>query len=261
MFYILAKYFLLFILFSFFGWCMEVVVTLSTTKKLVNRGFLVGPVCPIYGCGGVLLTLLLRKYISDALVLFVMSLIICSVLEYFTSYLMEKMFKARWWDYSKKKFHVNGRICLENCIAFGLLGLFIVKFVTPFFSGIIDNSPRIVIWILFYSILTVFVVDNIVSFKIISSFKKTARSIHKDSTAEITKKVKEILVSRGGLYKRLVSAFNFEASEKLLLEIQNKVATTVKKAQEFANDSKEKVSKMIKDIDIPLIDDKKKKKK
>ena len=85
MFYILEKYFLWFILFSCFGWCMEVVVTLSTTKKLVNRGFLVGPVCPIYGCGGVLLTLLLRKYISDALVLFVMSLIICYVLEYFSN--------------------------------------------------------------------------------------------------------------------------------------------------------------------------------
>ena len=243
----ICKYFVLFIAFSFIGWCMEMVVTFIGTKKLVNRGFLVGPVCPIYGWGGILLNLLLRKYINDPIVLFVMSLLICSVLEYFTSYIMEKMFKARWWDYSDKKFHVNGRICLSNCIAFGVLGLLIVKFVAPFFYGIVGSFSNIVLYIISGVLALVFFTDLIVSFNVISGFKKTAKSINKDSTAEITKKVREILISRGGLYKRLVSAFNFEASEKLIIDIQNRVVNTVKKAQDFAKDSKDKVTKIVKD--------------
>lgn len=243
----ISRYFLLFIAFSCIGWCMEMVVTFLGTKKVVNRGFLVGPVCPIYGWGGILLNLLLRKYIYDPIVLFVMSMLICSILEYFTSYIMEKMFKARWWDYSNKKFHINGRICLSNCIAFGVLGLLIVKFVAPFFYGVIDSFSINVMYIVSGVLAIIFFTDLIVSFNVISSFKNTAKSINKDSTAEITKKVKEILISRGGLYKRLVSAFNFEASEKLLLDIQNRVVNTVKKAQDFAKDSKDKVTKIVKD--------------
>ena len=99
--------FLLFMLYSIMGWLLEVTCKLIEKHKFINRGFLIGPYCPIYGHGAILMILLLIKYQSDPLLLFTMSIVICSILEYFTSYIMEKVFKARWWDYSRRKFNIN----------------------------------------------------------------------------------------------------------------------------------------------------------
>ena len=92
-----SLYFMLFIIYAFIGWIMEIIFTLYKDKALVNRGFLMGSYCPIYGSGCVLIILLLERYLDDPVVLFVMSLVICSILEYVVSYVLEKMFKARWW--------------------------------------------------------------------------------------------------------------------------------------------------------------------
>ena len=135
--------FLLFMTYSFIGWLMEVTCKLIETKKIINRGFLIGPYCPIYGWGCLLITMLLNKYVDDPLVLFVMAIIICSILEYVTSYLMEKLFKARWWDYSKRRFNINGRICLETMVPFGLLALFIMYFINPFFVSLYLRKSRL----------------------------------------------------------------------------------------------------------------------
>ena len=107
-----SVYFILFIIYAMIGWCIEIINGLIQTKKFVNRGFLI--------------TLLLSKYYNDPIVLFFMGIAVCGILEYLTSYIMEKIFKARWWDYSKRKFNINGRICLETIIPFGLLGCFII---------------------------------------------------------------------------------------------------------------------------------------
>ena len=96
------------------GWCIEVIDTLITTKKFVNRGFLIGPYCPIYGVGAIIMIVSLNRFIDVPIMLFVMSMVIFALLEYYTSYFMEKLFRARWWDYSTKKFNINGRICLET---------------------------------------------------------------------------------------------------------------------------------------------------
>ena len=234
--YTLILYFLLFVFYSFVGWCMEVIVTLCTTKKLVNRGFLIGPLCPIYGFGCLLIITLLHKYLNDPIILFVMAVVLCSILEYFTSYLMEKLFKARWWDYSNKKFNVNGRICLDNLVAFGALGLLVMYVINPFITNLIGNFSFNLLKIVSLVLLVILLVDMTVSFKVISSFKNVAKSVKKDSTEEITKKVRELLIVKGGLYKRLVSAFNFEASEKLLREritkVTKKIKTGVDKAKQ-----------------------------
>ncbi len=237
----ICLYFTLFIIYSFLGWLMETIYCYFCTKKLVDRGFLIGPVCPIYGLGCLGIIVLLRKYHSDPLVLFVLAMIICSFLEYFTSYLMEKLFKARWWDYSDKKFNINGRICLENIVAFGILGLLLINFINPFFLSILNKINVNVLNIIAIVIFIIFLVDNIISFKIISGFKKVAKSIKKDSTEEITTKVRELLTKKGGLYRRLVSAFNFQASEKLLKNISRKVKENASKALEFIDNSKDKL--------------------
>ena len=231
----LAFYFVLFIIYSFMGWCMEMMVCYYASKKWVNRGFLIGPVCPIYGYGCLIITILLKRYLGDPIVLFVMAVVLCCILEYFTSYLMEKSFKARWWDYSNRKFNLNGRICLENAVLFGVLGLLLSYIINPFVVRMLGFVPTMVFNIFAIILLIVFLVDNIISLKIISGFTKVAKTIRKDSTEEITKKVKEILVKQGYLYKRLVSAFNFQASEKLINDIKSKIKHETLKAKRLIN--------------------------
>lgn len=247
--------FLLFILYSFIGWCMEVCVVFFNTKKLVNRGFLIGPLCPIYGWGSILIIILLNKYENDYIALFVMAMLLCSILEYFTSYVMEKLFKARWWDYSDKRFHINGRVCLDNAIAFGVLGIFVLKIVNPFLLKVIGILPSIGLYIVSGIIFVIYLVDNIVSLKVITGFKNVAKSINKDSTEEITKKVREVLSKRGGLYKRLVKAFDFEASRALLKDIQEKVTTGAKKAKETVEEVFSRLEDVPEELKKRIIDE------
>ena len=118
-----ASYLLLFFTASFLGWCMEVICKLIQFGRFINRGFLIGPWCPIYGFGTVLITLLLSKFTDDPLAVFALAMLLCGTLEYLTSYIMEKAFHARWWDYSAKKFNLNGRVCalLSAVLLFAVL--------------------------------------------------------------------------------------------------------------------------------------------
>ncbi len=241
----LAIYFILFIIYSVIGWAMESLFCFYKTKKLVNRGFLIGPVCPIYGLGAAAIVFFLSKYKEDLFTLFIMGAFICSALEYFTSYIMEKLFKARWWDYSDKKFNLNGRVCAENTIAFGVLGVILVSFINPFVVNNIEKLSRVTINSIAIMLAVILILDIIVSFKIIKGFTKAAYSIKKDSTEEITKRVREILIKRGGLYKRLVSAFDFKASSKLILDFTSRIRDEAKqKIDEVSKETRETIKKI-----------------
>ncbi len=211
--------FLLFIIYSVTGWIIEVIATYPDTKCFVNRGFLIGPYCPIYGNCAIAMILLLHN-IKDPILLFILSIIICSVGEYVTSYLMEKLFHARWWDYTKNKFNLNGRICLVNSLAFGVLGFLLIKFVNPFVVGLITKLSPTIMNILFYTILILFLIDNVISFKVIFKIKNmSVKYVHLDNTKEITEKVKKIL-SDNVLAKRVFKAFpnirfKFNLKEKM----------------------------------------------
>lgn len=199
--------FLLFIIYSFLGWLMEMVYMGIKSKKLVDRGFLIGPICPIYGCGALLMTFFLERYYDDLIALFVFATILGSVLEYLTSYIMEKLFKTRWWDYSDFKFNLNGRISLFSSTVFGILGTITIHIFNPFFTGILTWLPDIVLWILSIVIGIVLLIDVIVSFNVISKIKKVDLSGAKDSTEEITARVREVLKNSSKLGKRLIMAF------------------------------------------------------
>ncbi len=207
-------YFLLFTIYSFVGWVIEVVGKLIEKRRFINRGFLIGPVCSIYGFGCIAMILLLTKYKNCPLLLFFMAILICSVLEYFTSYFMEKIFHVRWWDYTRKRFNLNGRICAETMVPFGLLGCLVIYVVNPAFSKIILEIPANLINIVAFIIFGLYVIDNFISISIIFGFKDTLKTFEKDGTEEITKKVKEVLLKRNLLYKRLVNAFPTFLSKK-----------------------------------------------
>lgn len=217
-------YFLLFIVYSFMGWIIEVVFTLFKDKTLVNRGFLMGPYCPIYGYGCILIILLLKRYLDDPVVLFIMSVIICSVLEYVTSFVMEKLFKARWWDYSDRKFNINGRICLETLVPFGVLGCLLMYVINPFLSGIIIEIPSTILNVIAILLLVVYLVDNVVSFSIITKIHISTKSMITDNTEEITRKVREYIADNSRFGKRLMKSFpNVKMLKRKLKKGKNRV--------------------------------------
>ena len=113
--------FVWFIIYSFFGWVYESLWASFNERQWVNRGFLSGPVIPIYGFGAVSFVLLLSD-INNPAYIFILGMLIASILEYFTSWAMEKLFHARWWDYNHYPFNLNGRICLYGALLFGFCG-------------------------------------------------------------------------------------------------------------------------------------------
>lgn len=202
----MKKYILIFFIYAIAGWIMESTMISIKNKKFVNRGFLIGPICPIYGYGVVLITVLLKKYQDDIVVTFFMSIIICGVLEYLTSFFMEKIFNARWWDYSKRKFNINGRICLENLVLFGIASCFIVYIVNPFIMQKIELIPELVQNIVIVVLLLIHLIDNIVSYKIILNLKRVSNEIE-DNTIEISEKVRNIIHNKSIFHRRLINAF------------------------------------------------------
>lgn len=122
--------FLWFLLYAFIGWVYESVLVSVSERRWVNRGFLNGPLCPIYGCGAVLAIVLLHDF-TNPIEIFLISSFGASILEYITSWGMEKLFHARWWDYSHYRFNIQGRICLLGAIVFGFGGVLIIDVVQP----------------------------------------------------------------------------------------------------------------------------------
>ena len=139
---IIAAYFVNFIVFSFMGWVWETVYCTFKTKHWQNRGFLYGPVCPIYGTAAVT-ALIVFNFVpvlnTGSLASWKIFLICAAgsaVIEYTTSYVLEKIFHAVWWDYSKVPLNVNGRICLPATCGFGLAGIVIVRYLFPFIRSL-----------------------------------------------------------------------------------------------------------------------------
>lgn len=226
----IENYISLFFIYSFLGWLMESVSDTIKKKKFVNRGFLIGPYCPIYGAGVLLITILLRKYNNDIWITFFMSLLICGTLEYLTSYVMEKLFNARWWDYSQRKFNINGRICLETLIPFGIAGTFIIYIANPFFLKYINMIPDMVMHVLTGAFVMIYIIDMILSFKIIMNLKQMSKEF-KDSTVEISEKVRKIIKTKYRLYRRLVNAFP-RIKENVLYEKWEEMKQRVEESKE-----------------------------
>lgn len=223
MLYTVEKYFLLFFIYAVVGWCIEVTGELISKHRFVNRGFLIGPYCPIYGFGAALITLLLKRYLNDPAALFVMAVVVCSVLEYLTSFFMEKLFHARWWDYSKDKFNINGRICLRTMIPFGLLGLLMMYVLNPFLLGVLEKLPSAALTVISIIVFATYITDNVISFNIVKNVK-VAGLPFTDNTEEITEKVKQILRKKSVLNRRLVNAF-----PKMKLKLKKKLDSTKSK--------------------------------
>lgn len=244
----IEMYIILFTIYSIMGWIMEVISGIIQRHKFVNRGFLIGPYCPIYGFGGIAITILLGNFmetmeavsITDSIwISSIVIMCICGVLEYLTSYLMEKLFHARWWDYHRFKFNINGRICLETLIPFTIIGQLILRYANPAFIEIIGNISGVWLHIIAGTIVAIFIADISVSYNIIHSFKRISNEA-KDNTEEITIKVKEI-ISKTWRGRRLISAFpNVDIDV-----IRAKIRKRVEESKEKIEQRKKKLEKII----------------
>lgn len=242
----LTQYFLLFMIYSVAGWVLEVTCKLIEYKRFINRGFLIGPYCPIYGWGAVAITFLLYRYSYDPLILFFMTLLTCSILEYATSWVMEKLFKARWWDYSKRKFNVDGRVCLGTMIPFGIFGMILTYVTNPLIISGLDKVNPTTLNIIAIVLLVIYLVDNVISSIVIFGFRKTTvqvgREGRQDNTEQITKKVREILSSKSWMYKRLVDAY------PKLIAIKTKIKEIKEEVKENAIEVKNSINEKAQDV-------------
>lgn len=148
-----------FTIYSFLGWLAETIYCFITDKKFTYRGFLYGPVCPIYGFGGVIVSKFLHGIEGNPIKVFFGGMILASILEYITSYILEKLFHMKWWDYSHHKFNINGRVCLLNSTLFGLLSVFIVEVLEPMLRDSVSSIPSSIIYPLSTIIIIAFIVD------------------------------------------------------------------------------------------------------
>ena len=190
--------FLLFIFYSFFGYILEISNCSIREKKLVlNRGFFLGPYLPIYGVSCLLMGSFIIRYKDDLLTVFVMSAFVCTTVEYITSYVLEKIFKARWWDYSDKKFNIEGRVCLFNAFLFGVGGVFFTYVLNPFVLTIIGKLPTLALRIVSITLMVIFLVDVIITITTLYQVKvSTIKFKRRDVTSELTKIIREELIKK-----------------------------------------------------------------
>ena len=167
----IASCFLWFFLYSLLGWIYETTLCSISQRKFVNRGFLNGPYCPIYGAGALLVILLFGK-MTNPFELFICSAVVTCALEYLTSYGMEKLFHAKWWDYSSRRFNLHGRICLEGAFVFGLLSVLVVQFLHPFVREMTALIPAPIRYGLAGTIAAAMLCDLWVTVRAMADFQK-----------------------------------------------------------------------------------------
>lgn len=172
------KIYICFFIYSIIGWIWESFLCSSVElKKLVNRGFFIGPYCPIYGLGATLSYLLLRD-IGSATLIFILASIVSCTIEYIVGYILEKIFKDRWWNYDNYPFQLHGRVCLYGLVIFGLANVVIVKISTPFLMFSLSVIKDSILIGLAISISLVSFVDLIITISARKKLNKRLSNIH-----------------------------------------------------------------------------------
>lgn len=213
-------YILYFFFYSAVGWLFESIYCSIGEKKIINRGFLVGPMCPIYGTGTLVMAVLLYNPFRDKpLLVFLLGMILCDIVEYFTSVIMEKLFNARWWDYTHELLNLHGRICFKHTLYWGVGSLLFVRFVHPQIVDLFERIPERYIAPIVTGILVIFVVDVIYSAiravgvaklkRKIYELKDLLNSSSQDSSGIFNSAYYTVKENAESAYKTV--AYNFEA--------------------------------------------------
>lgn len=167
-----------FAIYSFIGWLYEsIICSLIKYGRVVNRGFLVGPYCPIYGYGALLTILLVKS--NNILLIFTVSILISTGLEYITAYFLEKVFLRKWWDYSHFKFNLHGRVCLYASLIFGVANVLLVMIIHPYISHVVTGIDKTSYGSVLFLVLMG--IDTIYSLRKHYSYKKIAEKVYSNT--------------------------------------------------------------------------------
>ena len=200
----------LFFIYSVAGWVTEVFLKFLEYKRFINRGFLIGPYCPIYGAGAVLITVggkLLSPVDRTWAMSFLIAFVLCGLLEYLTSYILEKYFHARWWDYTERPMNLHGRVWIGNLILFGIGGVFILEDFNPRLLALAHRlEPRLFAAILIAASI-LFVADAVMSYFIMNLLKQGVEKSRADKSEEIAAEVRYLLENRSAFHKRILDAY------------------------------------------------------
>ena len=230
----------LFTFYSFSGWCLEVSYYFKNEKKFVNRGFLKGPFCPIYGFSIVTLILLLQQYKNNLLLLFIFAFFITSFFEYITGFILEKVFNAKWWDYTDDPFNIQGKVCLPYSLLWASGEVVIIKFINPVVEEILYDLPYIFNYLIFYCVVFYFLLDFLITIHSLLGFNKPSYPFEFASNGFSLGKVTSI--SSSYKYKAINKIKNFEnVFHKLRLSNRKFI-------QNFNNKSHNQLSEIIKNI-------------
>ena len=170
---------LYFFVYGFLGWCTEVGFAAFKTHHFVNRGFLNGPICPIYGVGVTAVITVLTPYKSDIIVLYILSVVLVTVLEGVTGWAMDKIFHNKWWDYSDMPLNIGGYVCLLFSIVWGFACLFIIYFIQPLVHDLLAFLPTIVGIILIIILGITLIADLYVTASTIFKFNRRLAAMEK----------------------------------------------------------------------------------
>lgn len=169
---------LIFFIYSFLGWCWETFpCSAIELDKIHNRGFLLGPICPIYGLGASLSFGILKNF-ESSLEIFIYSAFLSCLIEYIIGYLLEKFFHKRWWDYSNYPFQINNRVCLYGLLIFGLANILIVKKLTPILLFSLSLSSDRILDLLVVFFVSLFAIDLILTLNHLTHGFKTLNKVY-----------------------------------------------------------------------------------
>ena len=229
----------IFIIYAFIGWCTEVSYAALDTGKFVNRGFLNGPYCPIYGCGVVIVVAILTPLKENLLILFAGSFLLTSVLEYITGYILEKVFHNKWWDYSDKPFNIKGYVCLKFSIYWGLACTFIMDIVHPIIYAAIRFIPFMLGVVLLSIIMCVFAADCIITVTTILKFNKRLK-VMDEMAASIHRLSDEI---GENIYENVTDVIEkSEKFQKTHVELMDKISETKENIYGLPQTAKDKLA-------------------
>ncbi len=201
---------LIFFAFSLVGWCIEVTLKYFEFGRFINRGFLTGPWLPIYGTGAVLCTVGVQGLApleSGYGTTFVICFVLCGTLEYMTSFVMEKRFHARWWDYSKKPMNLHGRVWIGNLVLFGLGGVLIVHVFDPLLCRLFALISLPVRELTASVLSAVIAADFVMSHFVLKLVKTGVEQSQADNTEQISREVRLLLSDRSVFHRRFADAY------------------------------------------------------
>lgn len=237
--YLIAYFFV----YSFIGWCLESTYKTILQKKIVNSGFLIGPFCPIYGFGALIMYLSLRNLTNNIFILFLFGLIVLSIFEYFVGLFLEVVFKTKYWDYSKNKFNIHGRVCLKNSIYWGILGIIFMKMIHPRVEKLVNVMPILYLTVAIIVLMAVMLADTIVTIikliNINSRLKKWS-----EITENIRTRINSMNLKNAIKFEKIRTS-RFEQNFKLMKRIgeaknRNELLGSLKEEQQYLQEKIEK---------------------